>query len=541
MKKLNPYSQLLIRMSLVLFIVVTATFLNRTDATARAESADKGYADFSAEKNADDNASGMPGSSFATDTNDTTDPGNPQYRDGLQVAELSGDTGNLRIGENSRDKDPAGNGGENEPGNPASSADVTNAGNVNGNGPGNSGNVDGNGPGNTGNVNGNGQDNSGDVNGNGPGNTGNESGAPGNGNDPEGREGISDNGQNNGLGVEGDGDDDFDIRDQDNVQNANVPLSEEELKAIAEAEEAQKLAEYKKTQEYINTLLVTHPDHYNAEVVKSAKSLPLASDNDRYLYITGKDKKVYKVGGMPEGYRNDPEAKTRMVTLDVPVWKMNSNGEKYSSYWPITINEKLADSIRCIFSDIYLLDIKFPFNYLIGYSYRKVGGVGLVNSKLMSTHAFGVALDINLGDFDNDYFLGKGNDLRNKKNPYCIPDEVIRIFESYGWFWGGNYEICADTMHFQYFELGFLKYDSDEPFPILSRNAEEMDPKVIRNLTQRLVKLGYLEKETQSFSKKVDKAVKKFQEEHGLEADGVVDYETWEPLINLTHYMAYVF
>ena len=159
----------------------------------------------------------------------------------------------------------------------------------------------------------------------------------------------------------------------------------------------------------------------------------------------------------------------------------------------------------------------------------------------MSTHAFGVALDINLGDFDNDYFLGKGNDLRNKKNPYCIPDEVIEIFEKYGWFWGGNYDICSDTMHFQYFELGFLQYDSEEPFPILQRGAKNMDKAVIQNLTKRLVRLGYLDKETTSFSRKVEKAVKQFQTDHGLEPDGIVNYATWEPLINLTHYMAYVF
>ncbi|MBP5331686.1 MAG: M15 family metallopeptidase [Lachnospiraceae bacterium] len=303
----------------------------------------------------------------------------------------------------------------------------------------------------------------------------------------------------------------------------------------------EELARYKATQEYVESLLVTHPDHYNKTVVDNARAIPTESDDARYRYITGKKKKIYKVGGMPEGFRSDEETSRQMVTIDVPVWKMNSNGEKYSGYWPLTIHEKLADSCRCIFSDIYLLDIQFPFNFLRGYTYRKVGGVGLVNSKLMSTHAFGVALDINMGDYDNDYFLGKGNDLRNKNNPYCIPDEVIAIFEDYGWFWGGNYDICADTMHFQYFELGFLQYESSEPFPILSRGAENMSSTVIRNLTQRLTKLGYLSGETSSFSKKVEKAVKKFQEDNGLEPNGVVDYATWEPLINKTHFMKYVF
>ena len=357
----------------------------------------------------------------------------------------------------------------------------------------------------------------------------------------------------------GDGDDDYPAQEDINGEDSGSPgeeppdgetrtdegqLPDEEIQAddgqLAE-EETGESDDHKNTQEYIDSLLVTHPDHYNAAVVERARSLPTDSDNDRYLYITGVDKRIYTVGHMPEGYRSDAESSGKQVTIDVPVWKMTAGGEKYSSYWPLTINEKLADSIRCIFSDIYQLDMKFPFNYLSGYNYRKVGGVGLVNSKLMSTHAFGAALDINMGDYDNDYFLGRGNDLRNKNNPYCIPDEVIAIFEDYGWFWGGNYDICSDTMHFQYFELGFLQYDSSEPFPVLYRGAEDMDPIVIRNLTQRLVRLGYLEKETISFSKKVERAVRAFEEEHGLEPDGVVDYGTWEPLINLTHDMRYVF
>ncbi|MCR5324310.1 MAG: M15 family metallopeptidase [Lachnospiraceae bacterium] len=510
MKKLNPYSHLLIRMTLVLLIVVTATFLNRTDADARAEAG---------------------GGSSGNEIAEYAGIGDNTAKNGIDG---SGGNGAEDGSENRREDTLPVQTGKNSSGND-----------------GNAGYADDGGTGINGNAGGqraDGDDGSGIQNGN------NGSIASNNGTansnitnmDPIGSDAGKDPNGNIGTDVPGNDNSNITVYGDNVLEPAGSgsgeeTLTEEELKAIAEAEAAAKLAEYKKTQEYIDSLLVTHPDHYNAEVVENARSIPLASDNDRYLYITGKDKKIYKVGGMPDGYGNDTEAKNRMVTLDVPVWKMKNNGEKYSSYWPITINAKLADSIRCIFSDIYLLDIKFPFNYLIGYSYRKVGGVGLVNSKLMSTHAFGVALDINLGDFDNDYFLGKGNDLRNKNNPYCIPDEVIKIFEDYGWFWGGNYEICADTMHFQYFELGFLKYDSDEPFPILSRGAENMDPVVIRNLSQRLVKLGYLEKETQKFNKKVEKAVKKFQEEHELEPTGIVDYATWEPLINLTHYMTYVF
>ena len=298
---------------------------------------------------------------------------------------------------------------------------------------------------------------------------------------------------------------------------------------------------FKQTQEYINALLVTHPDHYNADIVAEALSLPLESNDARYEYLTGKGYKAYTIYDAPAGFTSDPEAAKRMVTFDVPVWKMTKDGRKYSSTWSITINSKLAASVRCIFSDIYQLDIQFPFNYLKGYMYRKVGGSGLVNSKLLSIHAFGAAMDINFWDADNDYYLGKGNDLRDKDNPYCIPESVIEIFANYGWNWGGNFDICVDSMHFQYFGLEFLQYTSDEPFPILSISRANMNKTYVRNLTQRLKKLKFLDGESEEFTEEVDAAVKAFQEAYGLEPDGIVDYETWVPLINATHDMSYVF
>ncbi len=340
---------------------------------------------------------------------------------------------------------------------------------------------------------------------------------------------------------------DLEILPGDTADTSDGPIyaDAEAEPGVPELEYAERMAledeDYRKTREYRLALLVTSPEHYNSKIVNRARELPTDSNDLRYELLTGKGYKAYTTKDMPEGYKSDSEAKERMVTFDVPVWKMTSKGEKYSDIWSITINSELEASIRCIFSDIYQLDIQFPFNYLIGYKYRKVGGSGLINSKLMSVHSFGAAVDINFWDDDNDYYLGKGNDLRDKSNPYCIPDEVIAVFEDYGWFWGGNFDICSDTMHFQYFGLEFLQYDSDEPFPILYRGAGGMDKKYIKNLSQRLKRLGYMDYETSSFSRTLEAALKSFQEDYGLEVTGSTNYETWVPLINATHDMSYVF
>lgn len=243
----------------------------------------------------------------------------------------------------------------------------------------------------------------------------------------------------------------------------------------------------------------------------------------------------------PEGFETKEAAASHMKTFNVPVWKMTASGGKYASTYSITVHEKLARSVKCIFKEIYALDIQFPIKQLNGFMYRKVGGVGLSRSTLMSVHSFGAAIDINPGDYDNDYFLGKGNDLRDKSNPYCIPDEVIEIFKKYGWFWGGEFEICADTMHFQYLGLDMLHYQSNSPFRTLKVKSGYMKGIDVRNLQQRLCEVGYSVTVDGVYGNRTMAAVRRYQKKKGLPVTGEVDYKTWETIINETHYMSYVF
>lgn len=293
--------------------------------------------------------------------------------------------------------------------------------------------------------------------------------------------------------------------------------------------------------EKVAKLLVTSKDHYDADVVGGAQSIPLESNDARYDYITGSPYKVYTMTDKPEWYRTEGIAHGRMSTFDVPYWVIDKNGERKATTGSITINALLADSVKCIFSDIFLLEEQFPINYLKGFIYRKVGGAGLINLPILSAHSFGVAIDINNGDYDNDLYLGKGNDLRDKSNPYCISDDVVEVFKAYGWNWGGEFDICSDTMHFQYFGLEFLQYDSDEPFPVLEP-GKDADAKIVENLRSRLKKLGYIKKASgRKYDDALVNAVMQFQTDNGLEPDGIVDYETWVPVINMTHDMSYVF
>ena len=269
--------------------------------------------------------------------------------------------------------------------------------------------------------------------------------------------------------------------------------------------------------------------------------LPTEDDEARYQYLFESKVQYYTMDNRPAGYESSAAAAKNMTTIQVPVWKMRSDGSKYSSKYALTINAKLAESVKCIFDEIYAMKMQFPVKYLVGYAYRKVGGVGLAKSNLMSIHSFGAAIDINPGDYDNDYFLGFGNDLRDKSNPYCIPDEVIEIFEKYGWFWGGNFNICADTMHFQYLGLDFLGYQGNEPFRVLEVKDTPMEGNDVNSLQKRLIRLGYSTYIDGRYTETTAQAVRRFQEDQGFIVTGIMDYKSWESIVNLTHDMEYVF
>ena len=63
----------------------------------------------------------------------------------------------------------------------------------------------------------------------------------------------------------------------------------------------------------------------------------------------------------------------------------------------------------------------------------------------------------------------------------------------------------------------------------------------VRNLQQRLCELGYKVTIDGVYGSRTAAAVKKYQKDRGLPADGQVNYKTWETIINETHYMAYAF
>lgn len=131
----------------------------------------------------------------------------------------------------------------------------------------------------------------------------------------------------------------------------------------------------------------------------------------------------------------------------------------------IIINKRIATEVIKIFNE--LLKIKFPiesikpvsyfnwdddssmyYNNTSGFNYRKVSG-----GKSLSKHASGYAIDIN--PRENYYIKNKRispvNGTYDPKIRGTIPrnSAVVKIFEKYGWNWGGNWRSLKDYQHFE--------------------------------------------------------------------------------------------
>lgn len=142
-------------------------------------------------------------------------------------------------------------------------------------------------------------------------------------------------------------------------------------------------------------------------------------------------------------YANEPEALQHMVNVAIPVWKINSSGEKYSSTASVQVNEKLVKQVTAIFNEIYNSPEKFPIKSIGGYRWDPY-----------DAHPAGAAIDINWEENYCIYADGTvvGKYWRPGEDVYSMPanGSVISTFKKYGWGWGGDWTSLKDYMHLTY-------------------------------------------------------------------------------------------
>lgn len=92
------------------------------------------------------------------------------------------------------------------------------------------------------------------------------------------------------------------------------------------------------------------------------------------------------------------------------------------------------------------------------YNYRLIGG-----TNRLSSHAFGIAIDMNNSKYDYWRYATREE---GQKRLEAYPKEVVRIFEKYGFIWGGKWG-NFDIMHYEYRPELIIKarYFSQPPVP----------------------------------------------------------------------------
>ncbi len=100
-----------------------------------------------------------------------------------------------------------------------------------------------------------------------------------------------------------------------------------------------------------------------------------------------------------------------------------------------------SDSLKKVIAELNRLPSEFQ-KYLISpggtFVWRNIAG-----TDRLSNHSFGTAIDINTKY--SDYWQWN----ENLKYQNKIPFEIVRIFEKYGFIWGGKW-YHYDTMHFEF-------------------------------------------------------------------------------------------
>ena len=131
----------------------------------------------------------------------------------------------------------------------------------------------------------------------------------------------------------------------------------------------------------------------------------------------------------------------------------------------IIVHHSISEEMGLIFNE--LLKVKFPIEKVIpivyynwdddssmsdnntsSFNYRKVK-----NSNKLSTHALGLAIDINPRDnpfIDRHGNKSPPNGVYDSSRPGTITSssQCYKIFEKYGWKWGGHWRYSKDYQHF---------------------------------------------------------------------------------------------
>lgn len=160
-----------------------------------------------------------------------------------------------------------------------------------------------------------------------------------------------------------------------------------------------------------------------------------------------------------EGKTIPEEIRVNLVIIDVI--HLSFDGRVHKGQ--MVVHKDLEKELLEIFAE--LLALEFPIHQVIPivkYSWLDEESMNANNSSAfnyrmksgrdeLSNHALGIAVDIN--PFQNpcieDGVIEPEGAIYDKNVPGTITDEIVEIFTSRGWTWGGNWNRLQDYHHFE--------------------------------------------------------------------------------------------
>ncbi|AXY72981.1 M15 family peptidase [Paraflavitalea soli] len=193
-------------------------------------------------------------------------------------------------------------------------------------------------------------------------------------------------------------------------------------------------------------------DDGKAKTLAELYAQPDIEDQLRAVYVKGKTARPAELDD-PGRIRNDTFFKVMYGATSAAVEQ-----NLVTIHWlPKSANQTLRVSringvdkkLQAISDDLEKLPARLlPYVQQVAgtFTWRVIKG-----TNRLSTHSFGITMDINIGYSNYWQWDNKTTDETRKIPSYInrIPFEIVAIFEKHGFIWGGKW-YHYDTMHFEY-------------------------------------------------------------------------------------------
>jgi hypothetical protein len=164
------------------------------------------------------------------------------------------------------------------------------------------------------------------------------------------------------------------------------------------------------------------------------------------------------VGNCLISFRSSEVAATYMDTITVNIWRMGANDTRVPGTVNVRVQRCVRDKVKAAFDAIYASPEKVPIYRnsqgleLGGFEWRYIA-----NSRTLSNHSYGLAVDINWS-YNGVYYNGRHSThgvWRPCPGANCSPysftanGSVVRAFKGQSFGWGGEWRRSKlDYMHF---------------------------------------------------------------------------------------------